>query len=128
MNSTELKCNGNITYHNVSMTAYYPSFEENNPRDYHDKNDKKLKNLQDFIDNRVSYITASMDESLKIPYGTPVCIPELNKKFRRSLKFQIRDTSYDIRNSKYTRIDICVRTEVDSYDDSVNQDDVTLVF
>lgn len=62
-----------------------------------------------------------MDESLKIPYGTKACIPELNQHFGHRVVFEVRDTSSDLNGSKYKRADICVRTEIDSYDISVNR-------
>lgn len=83
---------------------------------------------QDYLDDRVSYITVSMDEKLGIPYGTKVCIPELNKHFRRNLNFNVRDSGDNIIGEGYKRADICVRSESDSYDDIVNLPSVTLVF
>lgn len=106
------------------MAAYFPDFEE---EEYIDKNGKKLRNLQDYVDNRDSYVTLSMDENLHIPYGTPVCIPELNKHFGHRIRIEVRDTSDELTGMGYTRADICVRSEVDSYDKTVNRE-VTLVF
>lgn len=79
------------------------------------------------MDDRVDFITLAMDKDLHLPYGTPVCIPELNKHFGRKLKIQVRDKGSDLTGKQYSRADICVRTETDSYDNAVNRI-VTLVF
>lgn len=68
-----------------------------------------------------------MDEKLQIPYGTNVCIPQLNQHFGHRIRIQVRDTSSDLTGTGYTRADICVRSETDSYDIILNEV-VTLVF
>lgn len=68
-----------------------------------------------------------MDNGLGIPYGTPACIPELNEHYGHKILLQVRDSSFDMYGSGYTRADICVRSDVDSYDKNVNRG-VTLVF
>lgn len=83
--------------------------------------------FQEYIDNRAEFVTLAMDENLKIPYGTRVCIPELNKHFGHRIILEVRDSSFDLKGSSYSRADICVRTEIDSYDEVVNRF-VTLVF
>lgn len=79
------------------------------------------------MDDRSNYVTLGMDEQLGIPYGTKVCIPELNEHFGHRIRLEVRDTSFDLYGLGYTRADICVRTEIDSYDITVNRL-VTLVF
>ncbi|XP_018579025.1 uncharacterized protein LOC108917074 [Anoplophora glabripennis] len=122
-----LECTGK-TYKNVTLTAYYPDFfDEDHEGGYLDKKGQKLRSLQDYIDNRADYVTLSMDNALGIPYGTPVCIPELNQHYGHKILLQVRDSSFDMFQSGYTRADICVRSDVDSYDRSVNRE-VTLIF
>lgn len=72
-------------------------------------------------------MTLAMDETLKIPYGTKVCIPELNRHFGHQVLLEVRDKSSDLNGNGFSRADICVRTEIDSYDKIVNRF-VTLVF
>lgn len=67
-----------------------------------------------------------MDNRIGIPYGTTVCIPELNEHFGHKIKLQVRDSSSDLDGMGYRRADICVRSEMDSYDLTVNRK-VTLV-
>lgn len=69
-----------------------------------------------------------MDPILKIPYGTPVCIPELNQLFDHRLKLQVRDTGVDMEDAGYNRIDICVDSEENTLDPKYNLERVTLVF
>lgn len=83
--------------------------------------------FKDFLDDRTEFVTLAMDETLRVPYGTIVCIPELNKHFGRRIKFEVRDSGSHLRGKKYRRADICVRDEADSYDRAVNRL-VTLVF
>lgn len=68
-----------------------------------------------------------MDDNLKIPYGTKICIPELNEHFGHRILLEVRDTSYELTGSNFSRVEICVRSETDSYDKIVNRL-VTLVF
>ncbi|KXJ72246.1 uncharacterized protein LOC134285189 [Aedes albopictus] len=124
----ELECSGNVTYDRVMLTAYRPRTASDERRDYTDIKLKKLNSLQDYLDDRVPYVTVGMDPLLKIPYGTPVCIPELNIHFRRNLNLQVRDTHQDLIGGGYRRVDICVRTQADSFDDYVNLMDATLIF
>ena len=123
LNRSDFNCSGRA-YHNVTMTAYYPDFNSDNESDYLDARMKKLRNLQDFLDGRNAFVTVSMDLDSGIPYGTKVCIPELNAKLQRQIPLQVRDRShYDDVKSKlpdFSHVDICVRTEEDTYDNSVN--------
>ncbi|XP_044733878.1 uncharacterized protein LOC123296464 [Chrysoperla carnea] len=125
--SLKWECKGK-RYEEVSLTGYYPEFSSSEGRrGFLDSRAKKLRTLQDFLDDRVPYVTIAMDEKLKIPYGTSVCIPELNRHYRRRIRFQVRDDGYELLGTGFSRADICVRSEVDSYDKAVNEK-VTLVF
>lgn len=121
--NSDLGCSGHV-YYNVTLSAYYPDFNSDFESDYSDARMKKLRTLQDFLDGRAEFVTASMDLDSGIPYGTRICIPELNKKFLRQIPLQVRDRShYDdvkISSPDFSHVDICVRTEEDTYDNSVN--------
>lgn len=145
-----LECFGAV-FKNATLTAYYPDFDDEDiKRAYLDENGNKLMTLQvtlqiktiilfrvrafiyicilqDYMDDRNNYVTLAMDDTLQIPYGTPVCIPELNLHFGHRLRIEVRDTSSDLRGLGFKRADICVRSEIDSYDVNVNRR-VTLVF
>lgn len=44
---TSLECHGNRTFHNVSLTAFYPSLDsEEDEEDYDDARGDKLRTLQ----------------------------------------------------------------------------------
>ncbi|XP_062546824.1 uncharacterized protein LOC134212733 [Armigeres subalbatus] len=124
----ELECTGNVSYDNVALTAYRARPNSEDKRDYTDLKYQTLYTLQAYLDDRAPYVTVGMDPNLKIPYGTPVCIPELNLHFRRQIKLQVRDTDDDLIGGGYRHVDICVRTQADSFDDFVNMLDATLVF
>ncbi|XP_072384248.1 uncharacterized protein [Diabrotica undecimpunctata] len=120
-NEISLKCMGKV-YQNVTLTAYYPDYnDQDHEHGYQDKQGKKLRTLQDYLDNRADFVTLAMDETIGIPYGTKVCIPELNQQYGHRILLEVRDSSYDLSGNGFTRADICVRSEVDSYDKSVNR-------
>ncbi|CAG5073670.1 Protein of unknown function [Cotesia congregata] len=75
----------------------------------------------DFLDGRDEYVTAAMDTNSEIPYGTKVCIPELNQHFKQYIPIQVRDYSPDLEGEGHSSLDICVRGESDSYDFAVNR-------
>lgn len=62
-----------------------------------------------------------MDRSLNLPYGTQLCIPELNQHYRRRINVVVRDTNTGLDGSGTSRVEICVRSESDSYDLAVNR-------
>lgn len=62
-----------------------------------------------------------MDSSLKLPYGTKVCVPWLNEHYNKDILLEVRDSSIDLTGAGYSRVDICVRTEEDTYDLAVNK-------
>ncbi|XP_052901016.1 uncharacterized protein LOC128307293 [Anopheles moucheti] len=125
--ASELDCPGNETHGPITLTAYHPLFDSDRKRDYLDAQNRKLYTLQEYLDNRAPYVTVGMDPDLRLPYGKEACIPELNRHFRRAVRLQVRDTHEDLRGGGYRRVDICVRTQEDSYDDVVNLLQVTLV-
>lgn len=121
-----IECTGKI-FRNVTLSAYYPNDESESEEGNLDMRGKQLNTLQDFLDDQVNFITLAMDPELKMPYGTVVCIPELNRHFNRRLNIQVRDTGSEVKRSYYSRAEICVRAEADSYDNAVNRV-VTLIF
>ena len=123
LNRSDFDCSGRAHY-NATLTAYYPDYSSDDESDYLDSKMKKLRTLQDFLDGRAEFVTISMDLDSGIPYGTKFCIPELNAKFRRQIPLQARDKSHysgvKTSTADFSHVDICVRSEEDSYDNSVN--------
>ncbi|KYN42166.1 hypothetical protein ALC56_03304 [Trachymyrmex septentrionalis] len=121
LNRTDLKCTG-FAIHNVSLTAYYPVFETDDTRDYLDDQGDELKTLQDYLDGRAHYVTVAGNLKSGIPYRTKICIEKLNEYFGKQIPLQIRDQN-DYKNDKlidFSRLEICVRTEEDTYDNHLN--------
>lgn len=56
-----------------------------------------------------------------------MCIAALNEHFGRPIRFEVRDSGYNVLDVGYRQVDICVRSEADSYDHIVNLDRVTVV-
>ncbi|GJQ71266.1 hypothetical protein Trydic_g11005 [Trypoxylus dichotomus] len=105
-NEINLECRGR-SYKNVTLTAYFPSYDEDYEEGLLDMNGQPLRTLQDFLDDRNQYVTLAMDKKLRIPYGTPVCIPELNQHFGHRIRIQVRDTSSELTGTGFSRADIC---------------------
>ncbi|XP_048509514.1 uncharacterized protein LOC105688484 isoform X2 [Athalia rosae] len=102
------------------MTAYYPDFYSGAEADYLDVRGKKLRTLQNLLDGRCDYVTVAVDDTLDMAYGTRLCVTELNEHFGRRIPLQVRDYGTDLRGEGFSRLDICVRSEEDSYDIAVN--------
>ncbi|XP_011872323.1 PREDICTED: uncharacterized protein LOC105564511 [Vollenhovia emeryi] len=122
LNRTDLKCAGHA-FHNVSLSAYYPVFGTDDKRNHLDDQGKMLSTLQDYLDGRARYVTVAGNLRSGIPYGTKVCVEKLNEQFGRQIHLQIRDQS-DYENNDaaidFSRLEICVRSEEDTYDTYLN--------
>ncbi|XP_054285538.1 uncharacterized protein LOC129002051 [Macrosteles quadrilineatus] len=107
--------------YNATLSAYFPVFDSDDIADYTDRAGTKLHSLQEFLDGRSPYVTASMDRGLNLPYGTALCIPELNRHYRRRINIEVRDTHADLDGFGTSKVVICVRSVADSYDLAVNR-------
>lgn len=100
-------------------TAYYPD-ESPMEGGFKDRMGKPLCTLQDYLKKKADYVSVAMD----IPafkYGTKLCIPELEEYYGQPIEFRVVDTGSAFRGKKRTRLDICVKTERDSFHHMVNQ-------
>lgn len=120
-----LDCLG-VHRYNARGTAYYPA-DDPVQGGFFDMRGKPLNTLQDFLEGRASTVTVAMDNRAGIRYGTKVCIPELNHKYKRVIDFRVRDTGSAFFNKGISRVDICVRSKRDAYDATINGP-LTLVF
>ncbi|XP_011690636.1 PREDICTED: uncharacterized protein LOC105451716 [Wasmannia auropunctata] len=122
LNRSDLKCVGHA-FHNVSLSGYYPVFGTDDKRNHLDDQGKMLNTLQDYLDGRARFVTVAGNLRSGIPYGTKICIEKLNEQFGRQIHLQIRD-QVECNNSNvaldYSRLEICVRTEEDTYDTYLN--------
>ncbi len=118
-------CHGSHTYH-ARGTAYFPS---NDPIEggFVDMRGAPLRTLQDFLEGRALNVSVAMDNRAGIAYGTPICIPEMNKKYKKDILFKMVDTGSAFVGKNHSRIDICVRTRAETYDKTINGP-LTLVF
>lgn len=57
-------------------------------------------NLKDYVDERGEFVTAAMDIIPQLPYGSRICIPELNKHYNRPIEIQVISFSYNNTNKK----------------------------
>lgn len=125
--STALDCSDfGHTVHHARGTAYYPdsSALEGGFVDMHGVT---LRTLQQFLAGTASYVSVAMDNRAGIAYGTPLCIPEINRKYNRVVLFKVVDTGGAFFGRGYARIDICVQDHAHSLDSTINGQ-ITLVF
>lgn len=115
--ATETCCAG--TVYRARATGYYPASDAMEGG-YLDRRGKRLRTLQDFIDGRAPSVSVAMDAK-EIPYGTRVCIPDLNAKYGKAIPFRVVDTGGAFRAKRTTRIDICTRSRADAHAKSVNR-------
>ncbi|XP_053396799.1 uncharacterized protein LOC128556280 [Mercenaria mercenaria] len=122
---SNVDCPGGTRY-SATGTGYYPSSSAIEGG-FVDMRDQPLGTLQDYLAGRSSIVTVAMDNHAGIAYDTPVCIPEMNHRYGRFIDFRVRDTGSAFYHKGHSRIDICVRTESDSFDNTINGP-LTLVF
>ncbi|KAL3860225.1 hypothetical protein ACJMK2_010379 [Sinanodonta woodiana] len=118
-------CTGGHKY-SATGTAYYPS---NDPIEggFVDMRGHPLHTLQAYLAGHAPFVSVAMDNHAGIAYGTHVCIPEMNHKYHKVIDFQVVDTGSAFTGKGHSRIDICVATRSDSYDNTINAH-LTLVF
>lgn len=100
-------------------TGYYP---DNSAMEggFVDRQGKKLNTLQDFLAGKADYVSVAMDKNQKIPYGTKLRIPELEKKYGKAIEFRVVDTGGAFTGKGNSRIDICTANEKASTDPTIN--------
>jgi 3D (Asp-Asp-Asp) domain-containing protein len=91
-----------------------------------DMQGKPLRTLQQFLAGQASYVSVAMDTGL-FPYGTELCIPQLEQKYNRQIPFRVVDTGQAFIGKGTTRIDICTANESTSNDPAVSGASLTLV-
>lgn len=47
--------------------------------------------FKDFLEGSASYVSVAMDQYLNLPYGTILCIPELDRKYGKHIIFKVHD-------------------------------------
>ncbi|KAL4233413.1 hypothetical protein ACF0H5_008094 [Mactra antiquata] len=124
--TNDIDCTSGTHRYSATGTAYYP---DSSPIEggFVDMRDQPLGTLQDYLAGRSSIVTVAMDNHAGIAYDTHICIPELNHKYGRFIDFRVRDTGSAFFYKGFSRIDICVKTRQDSFDDTINGP-LTLVF
>ncbi|XP_046572377.1 uncharacterized protein LOC124280482 [Haliotis rubra] len=120
-----LDCSGGHRY-SARGTAYYPA---DNPLEggFVDMRGARLRTLQQFLAGSASYVSVAMDNHAGIAYGTSICIPEMNQRYNKHIVFKVVDTGSAFFGKGHSRIDICVSSQANSYDSTINGH-LTLVF
>jgi len=107
-----------LVYH-ARGTGYYP-FANAMEGGFRDQRGAPLCTLQDFLQGRSNYVSVAMDKNLRIPYGTKLRIPEIERKYGRLIEFRVVDTGSAFTGKGYTRIDICTADRQASLDSTIN--------
>lgn len=99
-------------------TGYFPSTD---PLEggFFDRRGKPLNTLQEYLDGKADYVTVATDVHA-FPYGTWLCIPELDAHFDMPIRFEVRDTGEAFVGKGTSRIDICTADKKASEDEAVN--------
>lgn len=113
--------------HATKLTAYYPDSSALEGG-FEDRKGYPLKTLQAFLAGKANAVTVAMDYTIA-PYGTKLCIPELNEAYGKAIAFELKDTGgafmpnpkKGIKGKGWTRADICVGSYKESVKSAVNQ-------
>ena len=79
----------------------------------------ELITLQDYLAGKGSYVSVAMDTN-SFPYGSELCIPEMEQKYGRQIVFKVVDTGSAFRGTGTTRIDICTANQTAAKDGTIN--------
>lgn len=108
------------------LTAYYPTANATETAENRleggplDRRGVPLITLQDYLEGGHDYVSIAMDLGI-YPYGTKLCIPDIERRYHRSIEFRVVDTGDAFRGQGRGRIDVCVRDKMASYDEAVNR-------
>lgn len=118
-------------------TAYYPfdqdaDLEMEGPE--HDKFGHQLFALEDYMEDDAPYVSVAMDKRLNIMNGTPLRIPELERKVnqhygaKKPIYFRVVDTGGHFTGKGTKAIDICTKLGSSPMTKLVNQKRLLLYF
>ncbi|VDI03018.1 Hypothetical predicted protein [Mytilus galloprovincialis] len=116
--SDTLDCSGRHRYSSHG-TGYYPAADATGGT-FYDRLGHPLHTLQDFLEGKAQWVSVAMDRYAHILYGKSLCIPQLNHKYNRVIPFKVVDSGSAVDHKGYGRIDICTRSQHDSYDSTIN--------
>lgn len=117
--------NGDRRAYVARGTGYYPTASATGSDENRmeggpiDRRDQPLQTLQAYLAGQASYVSVAMDIHA-FPYGTKLCIPELEKKYGRPIEFRVVDTGDAFIGMGTTRIDICTANNQASQDPTIN--------
>lgn len=107
-----------ISSHRAKSSGYFP-YNDSMEGGHFDRLGKPLRTLQDYLAGRADYVSVAMDRHVA-PYGTRIRIPELEAKYGREIDFRLVDTGRAFKNKGTSKIDICVKTRQQTYEDTIN--------
>jgi len=93
-----------------------------------DRIGNELITLQDYLAGKGSYVSVAMDTKT-FPYGTELCIPEMEQKYGKQIVFRVVDTGSAFNGSDpdrwggpkgTSRIDICTANQSAANDSTIN--------
>lgn len=92
-------------------TGYFPddSLMEGG---FKDRNGRPLRTLQAYLRGQADYVSVAMDHTdSRLPYGTLVRIPDVERYFGRCIEFRVVDTGGRFAGRGTEKIDICNDSE-----------------
>lgn len=99
-------------------TGYFPDSSEMEGG-FVDMRDRPLQTLQQYLAGQASYVSVAMDKGV-FPYGTELCIPQLEQKYNMQIPFRVVDTGGAFMGQGTSRIDICTANSAASMDSTIN--------
>lgn len=99
-------------------SGYYPHWSRLQGG-YRDMRRQPLHTLQAYLKGRAPYVSVAMDPHA-LPYGTELRILELERRYRRRIRFRVVDTGGAFFGKGTSRIDICTASETASHNRTIN--------
>src|SRR5262249_37444793 len=96
-------------------TGYFPENSEMEGG-FVDRKKQPLRTLQDYLKGKADYVSVAMDHTdQRLPYGTKIRIPAIEKVFNLCIEFRVVDTGGAFVGMGTKKIDICNDNRNDSY-------------
>lgn len=106
---------GRVGAHSWTFRSFKTGYFPHNSRmegGFTDRNGRPLRTLQAYLRGQAEYVSVAMDHlDRRLPYGTVVRIPDVERHFGRCIEFRVVDTGGRFKGRGTAKIDICNDSE-----------------
>lgn len=106
---------GRVGAHSWTFRSFKTGYFPHNSRmegGFKDRNGRPLRTLQAYLRGQAEYVSVAMDHlDRRLPYGTVVRIPDVERHFGRCIEFRVVDTGGRFKGRGTAKIDICNDSE-----------------